>query len=147
LIASKLARAQAGALFHSDFDGVPLRTDHVAAVLVKRKKNLPVADFTTHDLRRTFATQLAELGVPLDLIAAIVGHEAGKSHRTLVVHYVRAQRLDAKAAVLRAWDERLSDYVAQGAQLRTGETPLLEGPKGPAAAPGELSPTRLTGSQ
>jgi integrase len=52
VIASKLARAGEGPLFRSDFDGVPLHTEHVAAVLVKRKKTLPIADFTTHDLRR-----------------------------------------------------------------------------------------------
>jgi integrase len=124
-----VAAGHEGPLFRSDFDGVPLRTDHVAAVLVKRKKTLPIADFTTHDMRRTFATQLAELGVPLELIAAIVGHEAGKEQRILVRHYVRAQRLDAKTEVLSAWDERLLSYVAYGPYLTQGETALLEGPK------------------
>jgi integrase len=124
-IASRLAIADRGPLFRSDFDGVPLRTDHVAAVLVKRKKTLPIADFTTHDLRRTFATQLAELGVPLDLIAAIVGHEAGKAHRTLVVHYVRAQRLEAKKAVLAAWDEQLATYTTPEERSIRGGTLAL----------------------
>jgi hypothetical protein len=39
----------------------------------------------SHDLRRTVATMLAEMGIALDLVAAVVGHEAGgKETRTLV---------------------------------------------------------------
>jgi integrase len=64
--------------------------------------------FTTHDLRRTFATMMAEMGVPFDLVAAIVGHEAGgKNTRTLIRHYVHSDLIDRKAQALRAWDERL----------------------------------------
>ncbi len=120
IIAERLATFGRGPLFFSEQEGVPLCTGHVAAVLVRRKKNLPIEDFTTHDLRRTFATQLAEFGVPLDLIALIVGHEAGTVHRTLVVHYVRAQRLEAKKEVLRAWDSSLSSFIEAGGKLAEG---------------------------
>ena len=52
------------------------------------------------------------MGVALDLVAAVVGHEAGgKETRTLVRHYVRTDLIDRKAHVLRAWDERLQDIV------------------------------------
>jgi integrase len=69
--------------------------------------------FTTHDLRRTFATMLAEMGVALDLVAAIVGHESGgKGTRTLVRHYVRTDLIERKVHALRAWDERLKEIVA-----------------------------------
>ena len=73
---------------------------------------LPIDKFTTHDLRRTVATMLAEMGVALDLVAAVVGHEAGgKETRTLVRHYVRTDFIDRKVNVLRAWDERLRNIV------------------------------------
>jgi hypothetical protein len=56
---------------------------------------------------------LAEMGVALDLVAAIVGHEAGgRDTRTLVRHYVRTDLLDRKAHALRAWDERLRQIVS-----------------------------------
>ena len=56
---------------------------------------------------------LAEMGIALDLVAAIVGHEAGaKETRVLVRHYVRTDMLERKAHALRAWDERLKTIVA-----------------------------------
>ena len=55
---------------------------------------------------------LAEMGIALDLVAAIVGHEAGaKETRVLVRHYVRTDMLERKAHALRAWDERLKAIV------------------------------------
>jgi hypothetical protein len=57
---------------------------------------------------------LAETGTPLDLVAAVIGHEAGgKDTKTLVRHYIRTDMLDRKADVLRAWDERLLGIVAK----------------------------------
>ena len=51
---------------------------------------------------------LAEMGIALDLVAAIVGHElGGKDTRTLVRHYVHTDMLERKAHALKAWDERL----------------------------------------
>ena len=45
----------------------------------------------------------------LDLVAAVIGHEAGgKETRTLIRHYVRTDLIDRKAQVLRAWDEQCS---------------------------------------
>ena len=59
---------------------------------------MPIAVFTSHDLRRTFATMLAEIGIALDLVAAIIGHESGgKDTRTLVRHYVHSDMLERKA--------------------------------------------------
>jgi integrase len=73
---------------------------------------LPIAVLTSHDLRRTFATMLAEMGVALDLVAAIVGHESGgRDTRTLVRHYVHSDMLERKAHALRAWDERLRAII------------------------------------
>jgi hypothetical protein len=53
-----------------------------------------------------------ELGIPLDTIAAVIGHQRGsRDTRTLVRHYSRP-RLDARVeAALAAWDSRLSDII------------------------------------
>ena len=90
------------------------RTRDCTAGICKMSANkLPVAKFSSHDLRRTFATMLAEMGIALDLVAAIAGHESGgKDTRTLVRHYVRTDMLERKAHALRAWDERLKAMVA-----------------------------------
>jgi hypothetical protein len=61
---------------------------------------------------------LAEMGVPLDLVAAIVGHESGgKVTRVLIRHYVRSDLLERKTHAPRAWDERLKAIVT-GEALR-----------------------------
>ena len=74
---------------------------------------MPIAVFTWHDLRRTFATMLVEMGMALDLVAAIVGHDSGgKDTRTLVRHYVHTDMLERKAHALRVWDERLRAIVS-----------------------------------
>jgi hypothetical protein len=57
--------------------GSVMTSAHIGHYLLTRRARLPIDMFTTHDLRRTFATMLAEMGVALDLVAAIVGHESG----------------------------------------------------------------------
>jgi hypothetical protein len=55
---------------------------------------------------------LAEMGIALDLVAAIVCHESGgKETRTLVRHYVHSDMLESKAHALQVWDQRLRAIV------------------------------------
>jgi integrase len=85
---------------------------HIGHYLLTRRARLPIAAFTTHDLRRTFATMMAEMAISLDLVAAIVGHEAGgKAVKTLVKHYIHSDLVDGKAHALRNWDARLKAIV------------------------------------
>lgn len=86
-------------------------------MLVKRRKVLPIAHFTSHDLRRTVATGLVDLGFTFDVAAAVLGHEAGsRDVRTLVRHYVRSDLIDRKRMGLKAWDTYLR-------RLLSGATP------------------------
>lgn len=58
------------------------------------------------------ATQLTEMGIPLDVIAAVIGHEAGgREACTLVPHYVRTDLVERKRSVLVAWDRFLADLI------------------------------------
>jgi integrase len=110
----RLSVVEKGPLFVLE-NGAVLSSAHVGHYLLTRGPVLPIAKFTSHDLRRTFATMLAEMGIALDLVAAIVGHESGgKDTRTLVRHYVRTDMLERKAHALRAWDERLKGIVMGG---------------------------------
>ncbi len=103
---------QIGPIFASE-TGKPLTASHVGQVLLKRRHRLAIPHFTSHDLRRTFATALDEMGVNIELIAAIVGHEASVSRetRTLVRHYLHSDKLDRKTAALEAWDARLRSIL------------------------------------
>jgi integrase len=111
MLEQRLSGVEKGALFLLE-KGVVVTSAHIGHYLLTRGLRLPVAKFTSHDLRRTFATMLAEMGFALDLVAAIVGHESGGGDtRTLVRHYVRTDMLEAKAHALRTWDERLKAIV------------------------------------
>jgi hypothetical protein len=68
----------------------------------------------SHDLRRTVATQLVELGISLDLVSAIIGHQNGDaSTRILARHYIRTDLVDQKRVALEAWDQLLSQIVTR----------------------------------
>jgi integrase len=111
ILEQRLSGVAKGPVFLLD-KGVVVTSAHIGHYLLTRGSLLPIAKFTSHDLRRTFATMLAEMGVALDLVAAIVGHESGgKNTRTLVRHYVHTDMLERKAHALRTWNERLKAIV------------------------------------
>jgi integrase len=111
IVEDRISVVGSGPLFKTETDSI-LATTNIGRYLLVRRKKLPIARFTTHDLRRTVATMLAEMGISLDVIAAIVGHEAGgKETRTLVRHYVRTELIERKTHVLRTWGERVQNIV------------------------------------
>jgi integrase len=111
MLEQRLSGVEKGPLFLLE-KRVVVTSAHIGHYLLTRRAASPIAVFTSHDLRRTFATMLAEMGIALDLVAAIVGHESGgKETRTLVRHYVHTDMLERKAHALRAWDERLKAIV------------------------------------
>ena len=111
ILEQRLSGVEKGPLFLLD-KGVVVTSAHIGHYLLTRRSTLPIAVFTSHDLRRTFATMLVEMGMALDLVAAIVGHESGgKDTRTLVRHYVHTDMLERKAQALKAWDDRLKGIV------------------------------------
>ena len=102
------------ALFLSE-TGKPHTSGSVAQQLRTRWSRLPIAKFGTHDLRRSTATMMTKLGLPLELVASIVGHttsESGSGTQTLVRHYVHDQFIDRKLQGLTQWDRRLRSILA-----------------------------------
>ena len=111
IVEMRLSLVSSGPLFTAGTGSI-LTAAHVGHYLLARGDKLPIAKFTTHDLRRTVATQLTEMAIPLELVAAIIGHEAGgRETRTLVRHYVRTDLLDRKKCTLEAWEQRLSEII------------------------------------
>jgi integrase len=114
ILRARMADIDSGALFRTE-RGTTLRSVNIAQCLWTRRRRLPIAKFTTHDLRRTVATALVEMGVSLETVAAVIGHDAGgKDTRTLVRHYVRTEQIQRKAHVLAAWDAKVVDLVFGG---------------------------------
>lgn len=105
--------------------GKPLTSAHIGHFLLARTNRMPLAKFTTHDLRRTVATMLAEMGISFELIAALVGHESGsKNTRTLIRHYVHTDLIERKRTVMNAWDQRLGEMIAGELSMRN-VTPIF----------------------
>lgn len=105
-----------GPLFTKEI-GEPLTSNCVASLIVRRRQEIPIGHFTSHDLRRTVATGVVDLGFSYEVAAAVLGHEVGnKEVRTLIRHYIRSDMIDRKRKALEAWDARLR-------QMIRGETP------------------------
>ena len=111
ILEARLCRTKRGPLFTNE-RGNALRSNDIGSALITRRKRMPLDHFVSHDLRRTVATELVELGITLDLVAAILGHDAGdRSTRTLTKHYVRSDLIPQKRLALQAWDARLCAIV------------------------------------
>lgn len=72
---------------------------------------LEIERFTSHDLRRTAATKLAELGTPRVVIDAILNHV----DRSVGAIYDRHNYANEKRAALQAWADKL-EYIVSGVQ-------------------------------
>jgi integrase len=105
-----LERRPHGSLFRAARVDRPLQAYDVGLALQHRK--LPCAPFTTHDLRRTAVSAMDEMGIALDTIAAVIGHQRGtRDTRTLVRHYSRPRLDERVEAALTAWNARLREIV------------------------------------
>ena len=79
--------------------------------------NLPLGDFTVHDLRRTGSTILNEVGFNGDWIEKCLAHEQGRSSRGV---YNKAQYADQRKHMLQEWADMVEAWTAG-----KGYTPAL----------------------
>jgi integrase len=75
-----------------------------------RRVGPTAADWTHHDLRRTFATKLAELGVEPHIVEALLNHVSGHKHGVSGV-YNRADYATQKRDALNLWADHLMAVV------------------------------------
>jgi integrase len=112
-LAKEIIASRDGEILFPAPSGEPFYSALIAQRLLNRSHRLPIAKFVSHDLRRTVATRMVELGLPLELVATAVGHEAGGGRvQTLVRHYVHDDFIDRKADALAKWDRRLRQILA-----------------------------------
>ncbi|EKS34349.1 tyrosine-type recombinase/integrase [Afipia broomeae] len=111
IIEDRLDRTRRGPLFINE-TGAALRSNDIGSAIVTRRRRIPLPHFVSHDIRRTVATGLVDLGISYDLVAAILGHEVGdKNVRILTRHYVRTDFAERKRLALEAWDQRLRAII------------------------------------
>ena len=106
ILEPRLKAANDGRLFASRAGTSP-NAGLVGKAIRARRSRMPIAEFRSHDLRRTVATEMAKLGLPLETVALTLGHQAKAGERTLQKHYVHDEFVDRKATALAAWDRRL----------------------------------------
>ncbi len=78
--------------------------------LPKLQKMSETADWTLHDLRRTFATNLAAIGVPIHITEKILNHVSGTISGVAAIYNRHAYFAEMKQA-LEAWEVKLSAIV------------------------------------
>jgi integrase len=113
IIEARIADAIDGVLFPSAV-GNTLTAVGVGSGLLHRRDRLPVAMFKSHDLRRTTASTMYEIGIAKDVIGAIVGHggEDEKSSRVLIRHYLKSDLIERKRRALEVWDAHLKAIIS-----------------------------------
>jgi integrase len=73
---------------------------------IEKKLGKPMPGWVHHDLRRTFATRLADLGIQPHIVEALLNHVSG--HRRGVAGiYNRSLYITEKAQALALWDKHI----------------------------------------
>ena len=75
-------------------------------------KRANIAPWTLHDLRRTFATDLARMGVAPHIVERLINHITGTISGVAAI-YNRHAYMDEMRAAIDAWEKRLSLILAQ----------------------------------
>jgi integrase len=70
-------------------------------------KACPIAPWTLHDLRRTFATNLAAIGTPVHVTEKLLNHISGTVSGVAAI-YNRHAYMDEMRVAISAWENRLS---------------------------------------
>ena len=96
-------------LFPSSRHSQPITPAALTCAVVRHRTALGIGDATVHDLRRTMATWLGELGIPKDLISALLNHTPkGVTDQ----HYNKASMLGPKQKALETWSVWLLRVIA-----------------------------------
>ena len=75
-------------------------------------KRANIAPWTLHDLRRTFATNLAQMGVAPHIVERLINHVTGTISGVAAI-YNRHAYMDEMRAATDAWENRLSFIISQ----------------------------------
>ena len=69
------------------------------------------SNWTHHDLRRTFATRLAEMGIAPHIIERLLNHVSGQISGIAAI-YNRAKYVDERREAMHAWERHLTKLLA-----------------------------------
>lgn len=89
----------------------PITASNYAHVIDAMRESLKLEHFTSHDLRRTCATKMAEAGALPHVVEAALNHVSGARAGVAGV-YNRAPYYREVSKALNAWAKRLDDLAA-----------------------------------
>lgn len=78
---------------------------------ITKKLGKPLAPWTLHDLRRTAATGMGDIGIQPHVVEAVLNHISG-SKRGVAGVYNRSTYAPEKKRALHKWADRLQDIIA-----------------------------------
>ena len=87
-----------------------------------KPKSKQVVAFTPHDLRRTVASGLEKMGVPMTVISALLNHISTKAASVTTAHYAHADLTMEVRVALTRWQATLERVLA-------GEDPFAARPE------------------
>jgi integrase len=82
----------------------------------------PVERFTLHDLRRTAATEMAEMGIAVHVIDKLLNHKTGTIRGIAKVYNRHEYRPEQRDALVR-WGRRLAAIVGDGDPVQVLDFP------------------------
>src|SRR5262249_30465076 len=93
------------------FSGFSRRKEALDQDILSLNGGRPLPAWVHHDLRRSVATGMAELGIQQHIIEAVLNHVSGHKGGIAGI-YNRAQYGPEKAQALARWDEHMGSIVA-----------------------------------
>ena len=130
MCASELSRnstttnSQAGYIFSERAStGAPFSGWSKSKIALDKKLGDKIAPWTLHDLRRTFATNLAALGTPIHVTEKLLNYVSGTVSGVAAI-YNRHAYMDEMRAAIDAWEKRLSFILAQHNSDSSNASPL-----------------------
>jgi integrase len=101
---------------NTPFSGVSKSVERLSALANKNHySDLESAPWRLHDLRRTFATGCARLGVPLHVVEKCLNHTSG-TFGGIVAVYQRHDFLEERRQALSVWSEHIARRVCSQAR-------------------------------
>lgn len=92
-------------------ENVPINSLSRVRQAIQNDKDVKVPDFTPHDLRRTFATYCAKLGVDRTVLGKILNHKGLSGDSQVTAIYDRHSYLDEKREALNKWSHKLQQII------------------------------------
>lgn len=109
---AKKRAGQSAFIFPSPKKGQTIDSHAVATALRRSMNVLELKNFRTHDLRRTFATGLAELGITDNVTGRLLNHMTGSRNTITSQVYVKHDFMEEKRAAVDLWAARLQDIIS-----------------------------------